>query len=380
MFSIKFDEDGQSQSEEEAPDSPLSNSATASPASRVPTDMADNVDFDLEAELMVAMETGLRKDEKKRKRKNKKQLSSKRMRKLANKHVRESTAQKGIGTKRSNEESLHAFVQSIIDNNKDVDADQLRADIIKHHKESSEICERLQKVIAELLPAEASVRRYREVLKRASKTTIAGSRLLINLSSALRSCLYDCDQLLKNESTRAENYVSVLARTEALARSSARPAFGSGFGRAATAAADTGSRSVGQSAVVLFNNSSSQALVATDGDQEQPFSNPADPVQFAVPLGNGSGLVELRATSAAQVMTGQLNESFLECSLARQNHRAVLTEEGALAVRPSRPRISNVRAALEQCSSIKSLRSAAAQRDALTSGAGTRPQIEASAK
>jgi len=313
------------------------------------------------AELEREVEASLRQTEKKRKRTNKATFKSKRARTIADKAARENNAQRGIGTKTTNKESIEAYIQSMINDNPDVDAEQLRKDILQAHQECDAACKKFDEIMATVTPTYEHVKYYSDILNRAETTKFPGKRILVNLSKALRRCLYEVDRQLKTSDARSRTYISLLARTEALAQhvaGSGRPTTASGLPPSARASRSTASTTT-SSAMVLYGGGVGSQLVTTGDDGQLVVGDSAKPVQFAVPLGNGRGLVEVRATTAEQVLTGQLNESYLECSLARQNHMPVLTEEGELTRRTQHKRVSQLRKALEARTSMSAIHAAA---------------------
>lgn len=329
--------------------------------------------IDFAAELGREFEADVRKKERKELAQNRRKFKSEKMRKMADKHTRKKSSAKGVGTRTTRKETLDGMIDKMINENPDVDADKLRADIQAAHSECAVSCEKLDKIMEALIPSYEVVKQYRDVLERASNTMFGSKRTFINLSKAMRRCLHLIDTLLETETKRSRNYMSLLARTESLARSG-----GVSFSGLGDASASANS----SAAMVLYSGAGSQLATQTTDDDDgggMVIGERGKPVQFAVPLGNGKGMIELRATKAEQVLTGELNESFLECSMARQNHAPVLTEEGELVRRRAKvKRVSHVRSALEQRTSMKAIQQEV--RRALAAGQGPRqtlPQISA---
>ena len=307
-------------------------------------------DEDLVKEMTLQIEEDLVNTKTFKKRENKRKYkSSAKMRKIADSIVNENSSQKGVGGKTANRESLEAIIERMVEENKQVDGEQLRRDILSAHEESDLICTKLQNILEQLVPTYHAINHYVDVLKRAENTMFGQKRTLINLSNALRRSFSECDDLYQTESTRSRNYLNLLARTESLARQNhSRGSGGStrGFAEKTTAA------------LVLYSSANAQTAVAVP---ETSSGTETKPVQFAVPLGDGRGLVEIRGTSAEQVMTGQI-DSFLECSLARQGHAPVLTEEGELLRRSAKKQqrvISRVRETLEARMPLAAIHAAA---------------------
>ena len=300
-------------------------------------------------ELRQEIEEDTRKTEREQLSANKSTYKTKKLRKVADKIARQKSSAKGVGARNTDKERLDGMIERMIAENPDVDAAELRKDIEEAHEECDVSCEKLAKIMEAIIPTYEVVKHYRDVLERASNTMFGGKRTFINLSNALRRCLHLIDTMLETQTQRSQNYISLLARTESLARSSG--ASFSGLGRVAQGHDAANS----SAAMVLYSGAGSQ-ITQTSENGTMVVGEGSHPVQFAVPLGNGRGLVELRATSAEQVLTGELNESFLECSMARQNHAPVLTEEGEMVRRRAKvKRISHVRAALEHRTSIKAV-------------------------
>lgn len=300
--------------------------------------------------MVDELEVDLRQEEKSRKRKNQKTYKSNKMRKLADAEARSQAARSGVGTKSSNKESLEALIERMVAENPDVDEAQFRKDVHEEHEKSAVACEKFEKTMEAIVPTYTVVAHYRDTLQRASNSMFGDKRTFISLSKALRRCLTLIDESLKREESRRKNYISLMARMESLARADRRSFSGMGAEQSGTTSS---------AAVVLYEAAGQQMV------ESAPQTNNSAPVQFAVPLGRGKGFVELRATEASQVLTGELNESFLECSTARQNHRPIVTETGELArqrqTRSSRKRVSNIRKALEERASVAQVERAAAR-------------------
>ena len=317
---------------------------------------ADTELEDFAEELRQEIEKDTRKTEREKKNRNKRTFKSSKLRKVADKHARETSAAKGVGTRTTKKETLDSMVERMIKENPEVDADKLRADITAAHEECDVACDKLAKIMEALIPNYEVVKHYRDVLERASNTMFGSKRTFINLSKALRRCLHLIDTFLEKETQRSRNYMALLARTESLARTNGMSFTGLGSSARASTSANS------SAAMVLYSGAGAQLSDVPDKNGNIVVGDSGKPVQFAVPIGNGKGLIELRATKAEQVLTGELNESFLECSMARQNHAPVLTEEGELVrKRAKTKRISNVRFALEQRTSMKAIQQEASR-------------------
>jgi len=324
-------------------------------------------------ELRQQIEKDTRKTERQQLRANKRVYKSKKVRKAADKSARDKSSAKGVGTRGTDKERLDGMIERMIAENPDVDAGKLRKDIEEAHEQCDVSCEKLAKIMEALIPTYEVVKHYRDVLERASNTMFGSKRTFINLSNALRRCLHLIDTMLETQTQRSRNYISLLARTESLARSGGSSF--SGLGRPSQGHDSANS----SAAMVLYSGAGSQ-MTQTSENGTMVVGDGSHPVQFAVPLGNGRGMVELRATSAEQVLTGELNESFLECSMARQNHAPVLTEEGEMVRRRANvKRVSHVRAALEHRTSIKAVQEES-QRMLAAASKSRAPQIAAPKK
>lgn len=311
--------------------------------------------------------------EKKRKKRSDSTLKSAKLRKVADKHAASVAAREGSKGKRVTAETMETMIDKFVNENPQLDAEQLRVDILREHDECEKRCERLSVIMAELVPARESVKNYAELLKRATNTNCAEKRLLGNLSNALRRSQNEHDEMLRQFDARRSTYLKLMARVEALARSANRSSF------RAPSTATAAPQSMALTAKVCESSMAVATLDAVDDVTVHTTANGTErsaPVQFAVALGGNRGVVELRGTSSAQVMNGSLGNDYFEVSLARQGSTPVVTAEGELARRMRRQRRTHASKTLRILDSRVPLAAIEASRQKRIEGSGPVKKIE----
>jgi len=254
-----------------------------------------------------------KKEELKRKRKRiEKDFKSKKMRKIASKALTEKK-RRILGEKRrgTNDETLQMLVQSVIDETDPQDAEVLRQEIIEAHAETTAACKKFAEVMAALFEATEPVTKYSGILKRSENRLFGGTHLLQNLANAMRNAVGFCDNASKEQAKTRDRYFSLMARFEALSRSSAQ------------------------------HNSNDLVARKSKKKTKTPM-NKTVCARWALQLGTGQ-VVEMRSANADKPPSRPV-ESYLSCSMANSNYVPEERLEGQLLIESMERKAANKRA------------------------------------